>query len=709
MSKLVGEIVSSVWAADPTCFVDSKGNTSGTCFPPHILAQALALVLGGIICAVGLLRLGWLVEFIPLVAICAFMTGSALNIAVGQIPNLLGEEVNAGFNTRAQTYKVFIETLKNLPLARLDAALGLTALFSLYLWRWVCNRMAKKQPQRQRMWFIIGTLRTAVVLLFYVMCSALTLLNYPRTSDAAKDIEAAHFAILGVVPRGFQAAGVERINANIVSKFASYLPAAIMVLLIEHIAIAKSFGRVNNYTINPSQELVAIGVTNLLAPFLGGYPSTGSFSRTAIKSKAGVRTPLAGVITAVVVLLAIYALPAVFFYIPSAAIAAVIIHAVGDLITPPNVVYQFWRTSPLEVVIFFAGVLVIVFTFIEYGVYVVVTTSLALYLWRVFKAKGEFLGTVKVHSVVGDQYVGGDDGHDINPRSADEVKSSQRTIFMPMGDRSDGCNPDIHPDSPYPGVYIFRLSEGFNYLNVAHYMDQFVAEIFRQTRKTNPNTYARPGDRPWNDPGPRAGEIELEDHRPTLKAIILDFSAVTYVDVTSVQGLIDVRNQLDRYADPDRVQWHFANIKSRWTKRALAAAGFGYATPAGDPHFNRWKPIFSIAEIRHAAEAAEVEDNKRRDTIRQAEEGKLAEQLTADSISGSDDGAARDLKAFGNGKTAVVHGLNRPYFHIDLYSALQAAIRNTEVLRTKAVPQHGMVEENPVTILPSEKVEKIVQ
>ena len=53
--------------------------------------------------------------------------------------------------------------------------------------------------------------------------------------------------------------------------------------------------------------MVAIGVTNLLGPFLGAYPATGSFSRTAIKSKAGVRTPFAGVITAVVVLLAIYA------------------------------------------------------------------------------------------------------------------------------------------------------------------------------------------------------------------------------------------------------------------------------------------------------------------------------------------------------------------------------------------------------------------
>lgn len=154
---------------------------------------------------------------------------------------------------------------------------------------------------------------------------------------------------------------------------------------------SKSFGRVNNYTIVPSQELIAIGITNvgflwrrvplnsvtlfnslnrtqIFGAFFGGYPATGSFSRTAIKAKAGVRTPLAGVITGIVVLLAIYLLKAVFFYIPNASLSAVIIHAVGDLITAPKTLYSFWRISPLEVIIFFAGVIVSVFSTIEIGI-----------------------------------------------------------------------------------------------------------------------------------------------------------------------------------------------------------------------------------------------------------------------------------------------------------------------------------------------------
>lgn len=151
--------------------------------------------------------------------------------------------------------------------------------------------------------------------------------------------------------------------------------------------------------------------------------------RTAIKSKAGVRTPFAGVITAIVVLLAIYALPAVFFYIPSSSLAGVIIHAVGDLITPPNVVYQFWRVSPLEVIIFFAGVFVTIFSSIESGIYTTICVSVAVLLFRVTKANGHFVGRVKIHSVIGDHLME-DKFHEASLQGDDEKE--YRSIYLPL-------------------------------------------------------------------------------------------------------------------------------------------------------------------------------------------------------------------------------------------------------------------------------------
>ncbi|KAJ5278748.1 hypothetical protein N7478_004120 [Penicillium angulare] len=656
----------------------------------HEIASCLAIILGGIVCFLGLIRMGFIVDFIPLPAISAFMTGSAINIATGQVKTMLGE--TADFSTRDATYRVIINTLKYLPTSDLDAAMGVTACAMLYIIRSGCTFAAKKQPHRAKIWFFISTLRTVFVILFYTMISAAV--NLHRKDDPL-------FKVLGSVPRGFQNAAVPKMDPKIISAFSSQLPAAVIVLLIEHIAISKSFGRVNNYTIDPSQEFIGIGVTNLLGPFLGGYPSTGSFSRTAIKSKAGVRSPLAGLITAIVVLLAIYALTAVFFYIPSASLSGVIIHAVGDLITSPNTVYQFWRVSPLDVIIFFVGVIVTVFSSIEDGIYCTISVSAAVLLFRVAKARGQFLGRVKIHSVVGDHLLDGDGKYGSfggAKAPSDDDEHHHRSIFLPSN-HADGSNPDIELEQPYPGIFIYRFSEGFNYPNANHYTDNLVQNVFQKTRRTNPHAFANPGDRPWNDAGAKRGkDADTEDTRPLLQAVILDFSSVNNVDTTSVQNLIDVRNQLDLYASPRSVQWHFAHINNRWTKRALAAAGFGFPTPTSSDGFHRWKPIFSVAEIEGSASAAahaELINNQREQAQHHDVESGLKEQhqttehethtieTTSSEESGviAEDKLQRDLttsKAYlGRRKVAVVQGMNRPFFHIDLTSALQSAVANS--------------------------------
>ncbi|KAI9794192.1 MAG: Sulfate permease 2 [Peltula sp. TS41687] len=642
---------------------------------PAMIASAVAILAGSIILFIGLIRFGWIVEFISLTAISAFMTGSAINIAVGQVPALMGL---TGFSNREATYKVIINILKHLGTSKLDAAMGLTALAMLYIIRSACSYGAKRVPNQRKTYFFIATMRTAFVILFYTMIS--WLVNRHHRSKPL-------FKILGKVPRGFKHARVPVVNKRTINAFISELPATVIVLLIEHIAIAKSFGRLNNYNIDPSQEMIAIGVTNCLGPFLGAYPATGSFSRTAIKSKAGVRTPFAGFITAIVVLLAIYALTAVFFYIPASSLAAVIIHAVGDLITPPNVIYQFWRVSPLEVIIFFAGVFVTIFMNIENGIYTTICTSVAVLLFRTVKARGRFLGRVKIHSVVGGD--DGKDGHRNTGLEKTNTETTVRNVFLPI-DHEDGSNPQVEVESPYPGIFIYRFSEGFNFPNANHYLDNLTSTISKETRRTNASTFLRPGDRPWNDPGPRRGRAAKTDsHLPTLQAIVLDFSSVNNVDITSVQNLIDVRNQLDRWASPDIVEWHFACITNRWTKRALVSAGFGYPTPGSMEHFERWKPIFDVAEIGgsdSAAVAAEAPENAERRSSRKGSfnDGIFPATSPTSTIHQSASNPSSDVdleKAAATQvrtKKVVVHGINRPLFHTDLTSALQAAVSSVE-------------------------------
>ena len=211
MSTLVGSVV-------------TEAQTQAPDIPPHVIASAMAIICGGIVCFMGLVRLGFIVDFIPLPAISAFMTGSALNICSGQVKSLLGE--TADFSTRGATYEIIINTLKYLPTARIDAAMGVTALAMLYMIRSSCNYGAKKYPHRAKLFFFASTLRTVFVILFYTMISAAV--NLHRKDNTL-------FKVIGEVPRGFQNAAVPRVDARIIKTFANQLPASVIVLLIEHL------------------------------------------------------------------------------------------------------------------------------------------------------------------------------------------------------------------------------------------------------------------------------------------------------------------------------------------------------------------------------------------------------------------------------------------------------------------------------------------
>jgi sodium-independent sulfate anion transporter 11 len=108
-------------------------------------------------------------------------------------------------------------------------------------------------------------------------------------------------------------------------------------------------------------------------------------------------------------------LPAVFFYLPSALLEGVIIHSVGDLITLSSTVYHFWRISPIDILIFFSRVFVTVFLSIENGICTTICVSIAVLLFPLVKISGRFLGTVKIHTAVGDH---------LTPRDGDSKDST---------------------------------------------------------------------------------------------------------------------------------------------------------------------------------------------------------------------------------------------------------------------------------------------
>jgi sodium-independent sulfate anion transporter 11 len=162
-------------------------------------------------------------------------------------------------------------------------------------------------------------------------------------------------------------------------------------------------------------------------------------------------------------------------------LAGIIIHAVGDLITPPQIVYQFWQVAPIDVVIFFGGVLITTFTDIETGIYFTMCASAAILLFRLALSRGSFLGKVRTYHTGKDRYRDDGSGHDDSSEA-----------FIPFN-HSDKSNPNVSVDSPYPGVIVYRFNDGFNYTHAGRLMDELVAYTHHVTRPTELDVHEKIG------------------------------------------------------------------------------------------------------------------------------------------------------------------------------------------------------------------------
>lgn len=589
MSLQVGRTINKVIDAHPE-YAD-KG---------PLIAVTLSLLCGGIALGIGLLRLGFILEFIPIPAVMGFMTGSAFSIIIGQVPGLFG--VAKRLDTRAATYEVVINFFKQIKHSNVDAAFGITCLVILFALKYTSDFGIKRFPKFRVPFFYLGVLRNALVIIFATLICWGCYRHHKQNPAAT---------LIKTVPSGLRHVGAPTISKEVISSLASEIPVSVIVLLLEHIAISKSFGRINDYKIIPDQELIAIGVTNIIGIFFSAYPATGSFSRSALKAKCGVRTPLAGIYTGAVVLLALYALTDAFYWIPNATLCAVIIHAVCDLMSHPRVTYKLWLTSPIEAIIFLAAVFITVFVTIEAGIYFSISASVAFLLLRIAKAKGEFLGRIEYFEVINPVIPGAPTEVDSQDASSIQSKNSYPTNdksneisteiipvpsdlknqspislsgverkykWVPLSLKS--LNPKLRVLPPPPGVVVFRPNESFTYPNCSRQVDFLMDEVKRVTRTGRATQGIKLGDRPWNDNGPRHLKESLTvDERPILRAVILDFSSVPYLDATGVQNLVDIRNAINRYAATD-VEFHFVGIISPWTRRALMTEGFGGGAPA---------------------------------------------------------------------------------------------------------------------------------
>ena len=422
--------------------------------------------------------------------------------------------------------------------------------------------------------------------------------------------------------------------------------------------------------------MIAQGASNILSPFVGGYVCTGSFGASAVLSKAAVRTPLAGLFSAAVLVLALYALTSVFYYIPNAALAGLIIHCTINLLTPPKALYRYWQLSPFELFIWVCGVVIGFFRDLETAIYTTIGLSFALLLIRLARAPGRFQGSKTVRKIACNNHWSDAASSHTRPEKINTgYIGNLREVFVPY-DHSDGHNPKTRAKPAYPGVFIYRFSENFNYANQAFHIDHLTSYIKTHTRPTRPEDGISATDRLWCDADPGSRSAEKLCAMPILRAIVLDFSTINIIDITSIQGLVDLRSSLDRYAAPAPVEWHFAGVHNRWTRRALAFAGFGLPAAVNPEGFGSWCPIYTVSTSLAGATEDEQHDMEvMRLEMRAADEegsrtGVSQQERHISRIS------LRDKKELVG--LQPLHGVDRPFFHVDLHAAVDCAVADAK-------------------------------
>ncbi|XP_015595529.1 sodium-independent sulfate anion transporter isoform X1 [Cephus cinctus] len=313
-------------------------------------AVLLCFLAGLVELLMGVFGLGFLIDFVSGPVSSGFTSAVALIIVSSQIKDILG--ITAQGSTFIQMWKSISENIHNT--SAWDATLGASCIAVLLILRIVASitvgpeeeelRTTKHKIVNKILW-LTGTSRNALLV---VVCG---ILGYSFTNNAP-------FKLIGHIPGGMPAVqlppfGYTKDGNTTVSfmEMCSNLGSGILVLplisLMEDVAICKAFA--NGKSVDATQELIAIGMSNIGNSFVQSFPGTGSLSRSAVNNASGVRTPMGGLYTGLLVILALLFLTPYFSYIPRASLAAIIIAAVIFMVEV-RVVKPMWRTKKSDLI-----------------------------------------------------------------------------------------------------------------------------------------------------------------------------------------------------------------------------------------------------------------------------------------------------------------------------------------------------------------------
>jgi len=316
-------------------------------------AIMLALMVGIFQLALGLLRLGILVNFLSHPVVVGFTNAAAIIIGTSQLGKLFGVSVEKAEHTYETVFNTLVEAARSTHMETLMMAiLALAIMIAL-------KRFLPKVPN----------VLTAV---------AITTLISWRIG-----FEEMGGKVVGAIPVGLPPLAVPTIDFQVMTQLLTVAVVISIIGFMEAISIAKAMATRTRQRLDANQELVGQGLGNIMSSLSGGYAVSGSFSRSAVNISAGAITGFSAVVTGIVVGITLIALTPLLYYLPQATLAAVIIMAVINLVKIDPIRHA-WKVQRHDAVV---AVITFVLTLawaphLEQGIKIGVILSLALFLYR---------------------------------------------------------------------------------------------------------------------------------------------------------------------------------------------------------------------------------------------------------------------------------------------------------------------------------------
>ncbi|MEN3950316.1 sulfate permease [Iodidimonas sp. SYSU 1G8] len=347
---------------------------------PDYIANALvlSLLIGLMLLGLGIARAGFLVNFLSHPVIAGFTSAASILIVISQLKHLLGIDIPRGES---------VATLVNLARG-LSGANGVTLAIS------ACSLvilLAMRAPltallQRLRLSpFTVQLLTRSSPLLVVILSVVVT--------SAWRLDESAGVAIVGAIPSGLPSFTVPSLDLGI---WQALLPSAALIAFVsylESVSVAKALAARKRQKVDADQELIGLGAANLAAAFTGASPVAGGFARSMVNFAAGANTPLASILTALLLAISVMFFTPFFHYLPQAVLAATIVVAVVALIDGASFV-RTWHYNKADFAAQAGTFMVVLGIGVEAGIMTGIVLSLTLYLWRSSRPHFAIVGQV---------------------------------------------------------------------------------------------------------------------------------------------------------------------------------------------------------------------------------------------------------------------------------------------------------------------------